>query len=230
LTRFKFDLVKHPALGEQPMQAGEENVSADAITANLGNEFLSSARVLAWSVREVIERTVLREVSGDRLTFSQLKLLYLVAHTDVLSIGDAAAFLGVTCGAVSRTVDKLVRRRLLRRVAPQEDRRLIRLSLTETSRKLIDAYQTARDHRARMAFRQFTPEELRRTSELLDRLAGAIASHGTDPEATCMQCEIYVRDHCRFAEYGHRNCFYQRHKKQVQPIAQDRGPAEGKVD
>ncbi len=109
------------------MQPPEQTVEAGALTAELSNEFLSSARVFAWSVREVIERTVLREVSGDRLTFSQFKLLYLVAHTDVLSIGDAAAFLGVTCGAVSRTVDKLVRRRLLRRVAPQEDRRMIRL-------------------------------------------------------------------------------------------------------
>lgn len=199
-----------------------------ALTADLSNEFLSSARVLAWSVREVIERTVLREVSGDKLSFSQFKLLYLVAHTDVLSIGDAAAFLGVTCGAVSRTVDKLVRRRLLRRVAPQEDRRLIRLALTETGRRLMGAYLMARDQKARMAFRQFSPEELKRTSELLDRLAGAIVSDGSDPNATCMQCEIYVRDHCRFGEYGHRNCFYQRHKKQN--LENARGPAEGKVD
>ena len=212
------------------MQSGEEGVVGVGITADLSNEFLSSARVLAWSVREVIERTVLREVSADKLTFAQLKLLYLVAHTDVISIGDAATFLGVTCGAVSRTVEKLVRRRLLRRVAPQEDRRTIRLSLTETSRKLIEAYQIARDHRARMAFRQFAPDDLRRTSELLDRLAGAIVSDGSDPNAVCMQCEIYVRDNCRFAEYGHRNCFYQRHKKQAQTNQYDRGPAEGKVD
>ena len=102
-------------------------MTEEDVGRELSNEFLSSARVLAWSVREVIERTVLREVSGDKLTFSQFKLLYLVAHTDVFSIGDAAAFLGVTCGAASRTVDKLVRRRLLRRVAPQEDRRTIRL-------------------------------------------------------------------------------------------------------
>ena len=207
-----------------------DEAETDTLAADLSNEFLSSARVLAWSVREVIERTVLREVSGDKLTFSQFKLLYLVANTDELSIGDAAAFLGVTCGAVSRAVDKLVRRRLLRRVAPQEDRRLIRLSLTETSRKLMDAYQTARDHRARMAFRQFPPEELRRTSELLDRLAGAIVSDGANPDATCMQCEIYVRDHCRFGEYGHRNCFYQRHKTQAPASGQETGPAEGKVD
>ncbi len=209
------------------MQPGERNAVVGTITAELSNEFLSSARVLAWSVREVIERTVLREVSGDKLTFSQFKLLYLVAHTDVLNIGDAAAFLGVTCGAVSRTVDKLVRRRLLRRAAPQEDRRLIRLGLTDTSRKLMDAYQRARDKRAKLAFRQFAPEELQKTAEVLDRLAGAIVSGSANPNAICMQCEIYVRDRCRFGEYGHRNCFYQGHKNQAQTTRQNKGPEEG---
>jgi DNA-binding MarR family transcriptional regulator len=212
------------------MEPSAHNAVGEAITADLSNEFLSSARVFAWSVREVIERTVLREVAGDKLTFSQLKLLYLVAHTDALNIGDAAAFLGVTCGAASKSVDKLVRRRLLRRVAPAEDRRSFRLSLTETSRKLMDAYQAARDYRTKMALQQFAPEELRRTADLLDRLAGAIVSYSSDPEATCMQCEIYFRQHCRFGEYGHRNCFYQHHKTQDQRNGHDNGPAEGKVN
>lgn len=202
----------------------------EAITADLSHEFLSSARVFAWSVREVIERTVLREVAGDKLTFSQLKLLYLVAHTDALNIGDAAAFLGVTCGAASKSVDKLVRRRLLRRIAPAEDRRSFRLSLTETSRKLMEAYEAARDHRTKLALQQFAPDELRRTAELLDRLAGAIVSGGANPDATCMQCEIYFREQCRFGEYGHRNCFYQHHKTRDQHNGHQVGPAEGKVD
>ena len=202
---------------------------SEAVAAEFNNEFLSSARVFAWSVREIIERTVLREVAGDNLTFSQLKLLYLVAHTDVLNIGDAAAFLGITCGAAGKAVDKLVRRRLLRRFAAQEDRRSFRLSLTETSRKLMDAYQTARDYRTQMIFEQFPPEELRRTSELLDRLAGAIVNTSPDPAPACMQCEIYFREHCRFGEYGRRDCFYQHHKRDPRTNPNE-GPSEGKVE
>ncbi len=212
------------------MQPGEIEAAPNPISAELSNEFLSSARAFAWSVREVIERTVLNEVAGDKLTFSQLKLLYLVAHTDVLNIGDAARFLGVTCGAASRVVDKLVHRRLLRRIAPAEDRRSFRLSLTETSRKLMDAYQAARDERAKRALSQFPPEELRRTSELLDRLAGAIVSDSAAPDAVCMQCEIYFRERCRFGEYGRRNCFYQHHKTRSPEPYRNPDPAEGKVD
>jgi len=212
------------------MQQGDSSPVPEAINAELSNEFLSSARVFAWSVREVIERTVLREVAGDKLTFSQLKLLYLVANTDSLNIGDAAAFLGVTCGAASRAVDKLVHRRLLRRVAPAEDRRSFRLSLTETSRKLMEAYQAARDYRAKMALQQFPPDELKRTSELLDRLAGAIVSSSANPNAVCMQCEIYFREHCRFGECGRRNCFYQHHKTRDHGSDYAPNPAEGKVN
>lgn len=201
------------------MEGNTDITIREEVTPELNNEFLSSARVFAWSVREVIERTVLREVAGKDFTFSQLKLLYLVAHTDTLNISDAATFLGVSPAAASKTVDKLVRRRLLRRAETQGDRRTSRLSLTETSRKLMDAYIAARDQRVRAVFSHFSADELRRTSEVLDRLAGAITSSGADPNAVCMQCEIYFRDVCRFQKYGQRNCFYQYHQTEEQDRA-----------
>ncbi len=196
------------------MATREWEEMTEGIKSELSNEFLSSARVFAWSVREVIERTVLRKVAGNSLTFAQLKLLYLVAHTDILNISDTAAFLGVSPAAASKAVDKLVRRRLLRRVETQQDRRISHLLLTETSRKLMEAYKAARDQMADAVFSQFSEDELRRTSEVLDRLAGAIVSNSTDPNAICLQCEIYFREPCRFREFGQRNCFYQRHQSE----------------
>ncbi len=188
-----------------------------SINPLLSNEFLSCARVFAWSVREVIEKAVLRQVAGDKLTFPQLKILYLVEHTNEhTTIGDVAAFLAVSNAAASKAVDKLVRRRLLRRTEIQEDRRSSQLSLTEASRKLLEAYEAARNAAASRAFEQFSQEELEQTAGLLDRLAGVIASQAADPEHVCMQCEIYYRERCRFGELGRRNCFYQRRKSERQ--------------
>ena len=79
----------------------------EEITSELSDEFLSSARVFAWSAREVIERTVLRKVAGNKLSIEQLKLLYLVAHTDVVNSSQGAAFLRVSAAAGSKAVDKL---------------------------------------------------------------------------------------------------------------------------
>jgi hypothetical protein len=105
-----------------------------------------------------------------------------------------------------------VRRRLLRRAEIQEDRRSSQLSLTEASRRLLEAYESARNQLALKAFEEFSPEELRQTAGLLDRLAGAFVRQGADPDHVCMQCEIYYREKCSFGELGRRNCFYQRRK------------------
>jgi DNA-binding MarR family transcriptional regulator len=186
-----------------------------AITSELTRDFLSSVRVFARAVRDVFEAAVLREVAGERLTFSQLKLLYLVAQTDAVTIGDAASFLGVSSPAASKTVEKLVRRRLLRRSDIQADRRTSQLALTEASRRLLETYETARNRKAAEIFAQFSPEELRHASELLDRLAAGIVSQRADPDDVCMQCEIYFRSKCRFGDLGRRACFYRRHQAEA---------------
>jgi DNA-binding MarR family transcriptional regulator len=188
------------------------------ITPELTRDFLSSARVFAKAVRDVCEAAVLREVVGDKLSVSQLKLLYLVAQTDSVAIGDAATFLGVSSPAASKTVESLVRRRLLRRSDFRGDRRRGLLSLTETSRRLLDAYETARNQKAAEVFGQFSSVELLHTARLLDRLAAGIASQGENRDAICLQCEIYFREDCRFGKYGARDCrcFYRLHKSNQQ--------------
>jgi DNA-binding MarR family transcriptional regulator len=184
-------------------------------TRRLNNGFLSSARVFAWSVREVLEKWVLENVAGDKLTFAQLKLLYLVEHTNEhTTIGDVATFLGISSASASKAVDRLVRRRLLRRNEIAADRRSSQLSLTEASRKLLESYEEARDARAAEAFAQFSPEELQRAAELLDRLAGAMVVPDSAQPHVCLQCEIYYRERCRFGELGRRNCFYQRRRSE----------------
>lgn len=86
------------------------------------DDFLGSAHVFSSAVSDVIEERLLAEVSGGLLTASQLKLLKLVAMADSHTIGDVAAFLGVSNAAASKAVDRLVRRNLLRRREDKKDR------------------------------------------------------------------------------------------------------------
>jgi DNA-binding MarR family transcriptional regulator len=196
---------------------------SSSITPNGIYEFLSAARVFAKSVRDVIEGAVLEGVAGTKLTLTQLKLLYLVAHADSVTIGEAALFLGVSSPAASKTVEKLVRRRLIRRNDTQRDRRSSNLSLTESGRRLLKTYEEARNQKAIEIFSQYSPDVLRHTAELLDNLACGIASQQSDrpKDDLCMQCEIYYREDCRFGQFGARKCFYQLHRKDQQdsPVA-----------
>jgi DNA-binding MarR family transcriptional regulator len=197
---------------------------SNSVTPNVIYEFLSGARVFAKAVRDVIEGAVLQDVAGTKLSMPQLKLLYLVGHADSVTIGDAAVFLGVSSPAASKTVEKLVRRRLLRRSDIQGDRRSSQLAPSEAGRRLLQDYEEERIQKAVEIFSQYSPDVLRHIAELLDHLACGIASKqaGATQSAPCMQCEMYYRDYCRFGQFGARTCFYQLHRKdqQDQPAPQ----------
>lgn len=185
---------------------------ADRNTAELIQEFLGSTHIFSAAVSDVVEERVLADVAGKRLTFPQFKLLRLVAVTDAHSIGDVASFLGVSNAAASKAVDKLVRRRLLRRAEGKADRRASHLSLTDQARRVVEAYEEARNRKMARLFQQFPAAELRRTTELLDRLSASLVDHGADAEEICLQCGIYFRDKCIVRQLVKRNCYYVRHK------------------
>jgi DNA-binding MarR family transcriptional regulator len=176
------------------------------------NEFLGSVQVFSWAVRNVLEEKLLRETARGRLNFSRLKLLKLLAFTDCHTIGDVAAFLGVSNTAASKAVDKLVRRRLLRRAEGHADRRASELSLTGEGRRLLRAYEVAKDQKLTEIFSACVPEQLYGTVATLDRLSANIVDHKANPEELCFQCGIYFREKCLLRELVRRTCFYQKHK------------------
>jgi len=190
-------------------------------------EFLGSTHVFASAVNKVIEERLLQEIAGGQLTLSQFRLLKMVAFTEARTINDVGLFLGVSNAAASKAVDKLVRRKLLRRAEGQPDRREIRLSLTEASRRLLLAYEEKKERKLAKIFRQFPPEELKRTARLLDRLSADLVDHNTKPDEVCLQCGIYYRNRCLVRQLLRRNCFYLRNKaehKHAHVATIDRAP------
>jgi len=171
-------------------------------------DFLGSTHIFASAVEEVLEKRVLEEIAGRHLTLSQFKLLKMVALTEAETVTDVALFLGVSNAAASKAVDKLVRRKMLRRAEGQPDRREICLSLTEPSRRLLAAYEEKKEERLAHVFHGFPKDELRRTARLLDRLSAELMDHHSNPEEVRLQCGIYFRDHCVVRQLLDRNCFF----------------------
>jgi MarR family 2-MHQ and catechol resistance regulon transcriptional repressor len=174
------------------------------------DDFLGSAHIFASAVADVIEQRLLDKAAEGQVTASQMKLLKLVAMTDSYTLGDVASFLRVSNAAASKAVDRLVRRGLLRRTEDQRDRRVVHLRLTQAGLRLLTAYESARQRKLQSIFVQFPPEELRRASELLDRLSADIVDHTSNPEELCLKCGIYFRERCLVRQLVPRNCFYQR--------------------
>jgi DNA-binding MarR family transcriptional regulator len=186
--------------------------AADRDSSTLIQEFLGSVRVFSQTVRITVEEPLLGTLPGGRLSFPQYKLLRLVAGTDGHSIGEVAFILGVSSAAASKGVEKLVRRRFLRRTEGKLDRRAMHLSLTETGQRAVQAYEDARDATLRDIFEETPVSDLRRAVELFDRLSASLVDFGADPEELCLQCGIYFRDKCVVRHRGTRKCAVARHK------------------
>lgn len=175
------------------------------------NDFLGSLHVFYSAVNELIEEQ-LREDLGGELTIAQLKLLKLVASANIESISDAATFCRVSNAAASKSVDRLVRRGLVRRIESSDDRRVTHLSTTEQGTALLERYETAQNHVLDGMFRQFMPSDFIQTTKLLDRLSADLVELEASPQELCFRCGIYFRDSCLLREVVKRTCYYYLHR------------------
>lgn len=174
----------------------------------LVKDFLASARVFARSAREVVEEELLKEVAGGQISFGKMRLLFLIAHCEAPTIGDAAAFLRISKAGASKTVEQLVRRKLIQRVEIAGDRRSRKLYLTDAGRQLMQDYELARDNWTAKVLGEFPEEEIHHAAETLDRLSSTIVKHSKTFREPCLQCETYYREHCRFQQLLGGDCYY----------------------
>ena len=170
-----------------------------AESANPVYEFVGSAHLFSSALTEVLQVGLLRQVGGVQLSISQLKLLQLLSVAETQTIGDLAAFLGVSGAAASKMVDKLVQRGWLSRVVGATDRRAAHVSLTLKSRRLLADYDQKRREKLAKVFRGCPPREV---ANLMDRITAAIVNHSAKPEEICLHCGIYFRGKCLVRDLG----------------------------
>jgi len=73
-----------------------------------------------------------QEISPLELTAMQWRPLALVAHSQADTPAELARIIGVDTGAMTRTLDRLEAKGLLRRARSVTDRRVVKLEATET--------------------------------------------------------------------------------------------------
>jgi DNA-binding MarR family transcriptional regulator len=191
--------------------------------ASIINDFLASMHIFSSAINELMAEQLHDELGGE-LTIPQLKLLKLIAKTNTESLGEAAAFLGVSNAAASKAVDRLVRRNLVLRRESADDRRATRLELTEHGKNVLEKYEAAQNRVLEGLFRQFMPEDFIETAELLDQLSCDIVDTESGPDQLCFRCGIFFRDKCLLRNVVPRTCYCElrrRAKKNSSTVGED---------
>jgi DNA-binding MarR family transcriptional regulator len=135
--------------------------------------FLSASRALvAVAARSLADL-------GEDVTLAQYRALVVLAARGPQRAVDLAAGLGVTPSTASRMIERLVRKRLVGRTRTQEDRRTLRVQLTEAGRQIV-AQVTMRRREEIERILALTPTRGRKT--LTDALQAFAAAAGEAPE------------------------------------------------
>ena len=169
------------------------------------NDLLASATIFTSTSSSVLAAE-LEGLAGDRLTFTQLKLLRLVARQDPLTVGDVAVFLGISNAAASKAVDRLVRAGFLQRAEAIADRRTTEVSVTAEGLALLNGFDARTSEALLRLLSGVTTRQMRDLSGGLDRLSLSISAH--EPAGTvCFRCGPYFRDECLLRTMTDRRCY-----------------------
>jgi DNA-binding MarR family transcriptional regulator len=115
-------------------------------------------------------RLAMRRHVGDDLSVPQFRCLNRVSRHPGSSIGDIAAFLGVTMPTASVMVDRLVRAGVIETKAHASDRRRASLHLTRAGRAQLRQIRADAQHDFSQALGTCSPEQLATLSRGLDLL------------------------------------------------------------
>jgi len=170
-------------------------------------DVLGSAHIFSSAVDDLMQER-LYAVIGEQLTFSQLKLLKLIARSDANNVTRVAAFLGVSSAAASKAVDRLVRRNLLRRTEAESDRRAVEIALTAEGERLLGEYERVANQTLEEIFGEVTPEGLREAADRLDQLSLRLVEHDFEGGEACFRCGIYFRNKCLLRARRDRTCHF----------------------
>jgi MarR family transcriptional regulator, multiple antibiotic resistance protein MarR len=107
---------------------------------------------------------------AQEITFSQMRLLFLLGKHGPAPMSRVAEWLGVGLPAASGTVERVERHGLVAREHRLDDRRVVECHLTDAGRRLIDQISGMRDDAMREMLGVLNDEELAQ----MERLIGVV--------------------------------------------------------
>lgn len=107
---------------------------------------------------------------GHQLNRIHMGLLFYIAKNDGVSMKELAEFLCVTNGAVTQFVDDLVEKKLVVREVDPQDRRGVKVSLSQDTAKELPELKKKYFAMIAPRFSKLTTEELQTLTQLIDKI------------------------------------------------------------
>lgn len=137
--------------GVTDRRAGETGGAAGRRPSEVAGDEVDPLVEAVLTASRVLVAVAARSLAGveEEVTLAQYRTLVVLASRGPQNSVSLAAVLGVTPPTATRMCDRLIRKGLILRRPGREDRREVRLALTEAGRRLVD--EVTRQRRAELA-------------------------------------------------------------------------------
>lgn len=160
--------------GTQDPQSGRESPLARTPTTSAPESAVRALRVLLRRYERVQSNGGGLDSACCGLTYAQCHPLLEIGERGRSSVGELAEALDLDKSTLSRSVDGLVKRRLVRRRTDPRDRRYVVLTLTPRGREICDEINRKNDDYFDRVLRQLSASERRTLLRSLRRLVEAM--------------------------------------------------------
>lgn len=136
---------------------------------------LTILRRIATGYSDPIHGTGDRKHDGYSRT--QLDILTLIDQQTDRTVKELAGMLAMTSGAITQTVETLIRRGLIRKRQDNQDRRYTRLTLTAAGQDAVGKYYAKRSRMLQAITDELSEQELRVIIRIADKLLPQATPH-----------------------------------------------------
>lgn len=132
---------------------------------------------------DVVRRAVAAAVEAEGLTYQQFNVLRILRGSDPvpLPVLEIAGRMVEQTPGITRLLDRLEEKGLVRRERCRSDRRQVMCSITAAGLAALAALDQPVDRALNTGFRALGRDDTRRLAELLDRLRAGFRDDGADP-------------------------------------------------
>jgi len=107
----------------------------------------------------------------DKLSRPQVMILFFIARKkEGVSTKELASFLNVTSGAITQFIDALAEKRLVSRMEDLQDRRILRIKLTQKAKAKFIAFKKKYYKSVSPAFSALSQDEIEQFIVLLNKI------------------------------------------------------------
>ncbi len=159
-------------------------------------EVIDLSRLLIQVVCDKFEREYIKSSSPVHLSKNQFTILQILNSTSPLPVSHLAEILQISKAAASKSIDYLVREKMVRRQTISADRRTTMVYLLDSGRQLVKNFQRHFQKKHTKISKSFTQEELTSLILLLKKFVGLCLEHEKDIGLICVQCNGMIIENC----------------------------------